>query len=58
MTPIQADLIDDAIITSSTPEDEMNAERGSIEICSECHTTLDPLSIDDDCPGVDGRKEV
>jgi len=58
MTPIQADLIDDSIITSSTEEDEQTALENSIEFCSECHTALHALALDEECPGVEGRKEV
>jgi hypothetical protein len=58
MTPIQADLIDDSIITSSSEEDERTAIENSIEICGVCHTSLTPDTIDAECPGIEGRKEV
>lgn len=58
MTPIQADLIDDAIITSSTEDDERIAVENSREICVDCHTDLTPETIDEECPGREGRKEV
>jgi len=58
MTPIQADLIGTDIITSSTNDDEQTALENSIEICSECHEPLNALSIDEECSGVEGRKEV
>jgi len=58
ITPIQADLIDTEIITSSTEEAANQAAQDSIEICFDCHAALNPLSIDEECPGVEGRKEV
>jgi hypothetical protein len=58
VTPIQADLIDLDIITSSTEEAEALAAQESIEICWGCHTALSPLTINDDCPAAEtGQKK-
>ena len=51
MTPIQADLIDDSILTSSTTEDEQLALENSIEICYDCHANLSIETLDEECPG-------
>lgn len=58
VTPIQADLIDIEIITSSTEEAKLQAEQDSIEICWGCHTPLSPLTINEDCPAAEtGQKK-
>lgn len=58
VTPIQADLIDDSIITSSTEEAELLAAQESIEICWGCHAALSPLTIAEDCPSAEtGQKK-
>jgi hypothetical protein len=58
MTPIQVDLIGSDLITSSDDEQALIAQQNSVEICSVCHTELHPLALDEECPGVEGRKEV
>lgn len=58
ITPIQADLIDTEIITSSDDEEALEAEANSMEFCFDCHEPLNAMSINEECPGAEGKKEV
>jgi hypothetical protein len=58
ITPIQADLIDTDIITSSDDADALEADQNSMEFCFECHAPLNAFSINEECPGPDAKKEV